>query len=195
MKRFGLLTGTFLATAAIAGCFFEAGGCSGNACFSVADYDCDGYYCDEPLDCEDSETIRQRMAAIISEARLHARDCGVTRYQAANTVYWNDKLGTASDVHSLDMARHNFLSHTGSDGSTPASRATEAGYDYARIAENIAGGHETSTSVVNAWLDSPEHCANIMNPALDEIGAACVRDYHSDYRTYWTLLLGSPRID
>ncbi len=182
----------FFSSLYLTACYLEGGGCSGNVCVSAGHYSCDGHHdCIEELRCEDSVQIRQRMASIISEARQHSRQCGEISYTASEAVLWNPTLAVAAERHSKDMATHNFLSHTGSDGSTPAARATEAGYDYSRIAENIAGGHETSSSVVNAWLDSPEHCANIMNPALEELAAACVKDHHSDLLTYWTLIIGS----
>lgn len=191
--RFWQLTFVSLLFLTLAGCYLEASGCSDNVCFSASEQSCEGGRCDEELYCEDAVNIRQRMAEILTDARNHSRNCGTTSYARTDQVYWNEKLTTAALSHSTDMAHHNFLSHTGSDGSSPDQRAIDAGYNFRRIAENIAGGQETATTVVTAWLDSVEHCANIMNPAIQEIGAACVRDERSDYKTYWTLILASPQ--
>lgn len=181
-------------TLLLSGCFFEAGGCSGNGCVYVSDStgDCYGDECYEPVVCEDANAIAARMAEVVSEARSRDRSCGGVRFAATGPVLWNTRLGDAASGHSADMAENNFLSHTGSDGLSPADRATNAGYNYARIGENIGGGQSTSTAVIAAWLESPDHCAVLMDPQMDEIGAACSRDTRSDLTTYWTLMLGSP---
>lgn len=177
----------------ISSCFFETTGCTDKVCVSTSTDSCSGDSCSDELFCEGTDLIEQRLAEIISSARSTARNCGQDRFDEANAVFWNQKLKEAAQRHSTDMASKNFLSHTGSDGSTVVERATEADYDYQALAENIAGGQQTSTAVVNDWLNSSGHCANIMNPRLKEIGAACVKDPHSDYETYWTLVLAAPQ--
>ena len=136
-------------TLLLSGCFFEAGGCSGNGCVYVSDStgDCYGDECYEPVVCEDANAIAARMAEVVSEARSRDRSCGGVRFAATGPVLWNTRLGDAASGHSADMAENNFLSHTGSDGLSPADRATNAGYNYARIGENIGGGQSTSTAV------------------------------------------------
>ena len=47
-------------------------------------------------------------------------------------------------------------------------------------------------SVVDGWLASPGHCANIMNPSYADIGTACVASGTSSYPTYWTMDLARP---
>ena len=188
------LTSVLTSALLLSGCFFEAGGCSGNGCVYVSDStgDCYGDDCYEPVVCEDASAIAARMAEVVSVARSHSRSCGGVNYAATGAVVWNTLLGDAAAGHSDDMAENNFLSHTGSDGLSPADRATNAGYNYERIGENIGGGQSTSTAVIAAWLDSPDHCAVLMDPLMDEIGAACSRNSDSDLDTYWTLMLGSP---
>lgn len=85
-----------------------------------------------------------------------------------------------------------MLSHTGSDGSTVSKRVEKLGYTWHSVGENISAGRETSEQVVLGWLESPGHCANIMNPTFTEIGAACSRNKSTTYGTYWTLVLASP---
>ena len=94
-------------------------------------------------------------------------------------------------MHSMDMAKHDMLSHTGSDGSGVGERVEKIGYKWQSVGENISAGRETSVQVVLGWLESPAHCANMMNPDFTEIGAACFRNKSSKYRTYWTLVLAS----
>jgi uncharacterized protein YkwD len=57
----------------------------------------------------------------------------------------------------------------------------------------IAPGQSTVAEVVAAWMGSPDHCENIMNPKLREIALACVRNDAAAYRRYWTMDLGTPR--
>lgn len=105
----------------------------------------------------------------------------------------NDRLMIAAQGHSDDMAANNFMSHTGSNGSSPWDRMREAGYEYRRAAENVAAGYRTAESVVNGWMNSSGHRANILNCALEEIGVGYATNSNSDYGTYWTQKFGTPR--
>ena len=82
----------------------------------------------------------------------------------------SSKLSAAAERHSADMALHDRFSHTGSDGSTPATRANDAGYGYTRLAENIAAGAATAEDVVGMWIRSDPHYRNMTNCDLHEIG-------------------------
>ena len=103
-------------------------------------------------------------------------------------------LTEAAAAHSNDMVFANFFSHTGSDGSTLTSRVDAAGYGWSRLGENIAVGQTTINQVVDGWMASDGHCANIMNAAFRDIGVACVSGRASNtYRSYWTMDLARPR--
>ncbi|HSC82217.1 MAG TPA: CAP domain-containing protein, partial [Pseudomonas sp.] len=78
------------------------------------------------------------------------------------------------------------------DGRTPGDRAELAGYGGQRIGENIAAGLDSAAKVVDGWLASPGHCANLMNPQFSELGAAYAVDPKSDAGIYWTALFGAP---
>lgn len=96
--------------------------------------------------------------------------------------------------HSNDMQQLNFFSHTGSNGSDPGQRLTNAGYSWRTYGENIAAGQSSVQSVVNGWMNSPGHCANIMNSSFREIAVACVKGGTGNtYGTYWTMVLGTQR--
>lgn len=117
--------------------------------------------------------------------------CGGQSYAAAPQLTWNSKLEAAAAVHANDMSVHNFFSHTGSDGSSSAQRASSQNYDWQTVGENIAAGQQTTASVMQAWLDSPGHCANIMNPGFKEVAVVCSEDSGSQYRYYWANVLGA----
>jgi len=143
--------------------------------------------------CEPSRTIEKKMVRLINNARSSKRRCGFRRCPAVKPVRWNSKLAKAALNHSMDMAKNDILSHTGSDRSDVGKRVKEVGYAWIAVGENISAGRETSEQVVLVWLSSPDHCANIMKAAFTDIGAACFRNRSSKYGTYWTLVLASPK--
>jgi Cysteine-rich secretory protein family len=115
-------------------------------------------------------------------------------FPSAAPLAWNAALTQASLVHSDDMVAANFVSHTGSDGSSAGQRATAAGYVWQSWGENIAAGQPSVAAVMAGWMASPGHCANIMHERLRDIGVACVSGGASNtYRTYWTMTLGLAR--
>jgi uncharacterized protein YkwD len=90
------------------------------------------------------------------------------------------QLTAAAYAHSRDMALNDYFSHTGSDLSTMVTRIAATGYNYSMIAENIAAGKTNATpqQVVDAWMQSSGHRANILNCNLHEIGVGLY--YQSD---------------
>ncbi len=102
-------------------------------------------------------------------------------------------LSRAALVHSQDMAKKDFFEHKGSDGSTVGIRTARVGYVWRTVGENIAIGPQTAEIVVQGWIDSPGHCANIMSPAFTEMGIAFVVDRKSEAGIYWTQVFGTPR--
>jgi uncharacterized protein YkwD len=136
----------------------------------------------------------QRVLDLVNQARATPRSCGNQAFNAARPVRWNNTLAEASRLHAADMARHNYLSHSGRDGSDPAQRVQRAGYRYRATGENIAAGAQMQPEdAVVGWIKSPGHCANLMNPAYTEMGAAFAVDARSEMRVYWTQAFGTPR--
>lgn len=146
----------------------------------------------EQTGCAPDDTERAMLDAV-NAARASARSCGGSAYGAVPALSWNCKLEAAAAGHSADMASHNFFSHTGSDGLTVGARASAAGYTWSAVGENIAAGYADVERVMQGWLDSPGHCANIMSPNFTELGAASAREAGSDYGIYWTQVFGRPR--
>ncbi len=136
----------------------------------------------------------QELLTRVNNARINGRQCGSKYYKPVSPVTWNTLLEAAAQRHSNDMANNNWFSHYGTDGSSPWDRIREASY-YPMLSggENIAAGYSTVLSVMEGWLKSPGHCANIMSPYFREIGAAKAVDLNSTYHTYWTLDLASKR--
>ena len=103
-------------------------------------------------------------------------------------------LARAAEAHARDMAEHANFTHVGSDGAALGARASRAGYRWQRIAENIAGGQASPEAVVDDWMASEGHRANILEPAYRDAGVGhVVRDPDRGrlrYRHYWVLILG-----
>jgi len=131
---------------------------------------------------------------LVNQARARARSCGGTAFAAAPPLRWNDLLALASQRHADDMARSNYFSHAGRDGSNPGVRAERAGYRYRAVGENIAAGTQMTPEVaVAGWIKSPGHCANLMNATFTEMGAAFATDARSEMGVYWAQAFGAPR--
>ena len=130
----------------------------------------------------------------INAARAQARVCvnGQSPLPAVAPLGWNAQLAAAADRHSTDMAVHNLMDHTGSDGSSAAQRITQAGYVWSAWGENIAAGYPTAAAVVQGWLGSPGHCANIMSARFTDFGASCRSSAAATYGSYWTTDFGRP---
>ncbi|GAB1540464.1 hypothetical protein NUACC21_31330 [Scytonema sp. NUACC21] len=96
----------------------------------------------------------------------------------------NAELNYVADTYAQEMAERGVLSHTGPDGSQAWDRAKEVGYEAFMMAENIAAGQRTPEQVVQGWMNSSGHRANMLNPNYTEIGVG----YHNKY---WVQNFGS----
>lgn len=98
---------------------------------------------------------------------------------------WNSFVAEVAQAHSVDMVERGFFAHENPDGLSPFERMTAAGIDYSRAAENIAWGYPTGAAVLDGWLSSPGHRANLENCSLTEHGVGL-------YETRWTHLFRTP---
>jgi uncharacterized protein YkwD len=116
----------------------------------------------------------------------------VERAKAGCAALRNDsRLATAARGHSTDMATRNYFSHDTPEGVSFATRITNAGYQWSGAAENIAAGQSDATSVMNSWMNSSGHRANILNCGYKDLGVGLAAA--SGGKLYWTQDFGSPR--
>ncbi|KDB03425.1 Allergen V5/Tpx-1 family protein [Defluviimonas sp. 20V17] len=99
------------------------------------------------------------------------------------------RLARAALAHACDNARRRSYGHRGGDGSTLAQRLARVQYPYRAAAENTGWGFRSATSALRWWLRSPPHRANLMNPALRDIGIGIALG--GDEKLYWVLDLGT----
>jgi len=81
-------------------------------------------------------------------------------------------LEKAAQMKADDMASKSYFAHNTPDGKTPWYWLEQAGYRYIYAGENLAVNFENSEDVETAWMNSPGHFLNIMNPKYTEIGIA-----------------------
>ena len=130
---------------------------------------------------------------LVNEARATPRSCGAQPFGAAPPVEWSERLGAAALSHSRDMAERNYFAHAAPDGSTARERAERAGFEWQRVAENIATGQGSPKQVVSGWLASPGHCANVMQPDFTHMGTAYFVKIDGARTIYWTQVFAAPQ--
>ncbi|PJM96837.1 CAP domain-containing protein [Streptomyces sp. CB01373] len=136
----------------------------------------------EPTASKDTSASSEATARVVELVNSERSKVGCS----ALTV--NDKLTKAAQAHSEDMAAHQNMSHTGSDGSNPGDRITRAGYSWQSYGENVAYGYATPEQVMAGWMGSPGHKANILNCSFKEIGVGLAQPGN-----YWTQEFGAGR--
>jgi uncharacterized protein YkwD len=144
-------------------------------------------------------TIDKTKAQQVVDAINVYRDKGGVRcpdgktYPKVAKLTVNRFLTTAAERHSADMADNKYFSHTGRNGSTPATRAKAAGYTGGTfIGENIAAGNDTAAKTVAQWIASAGHCANLMSANYKSTGVGVAYNASAPYRWYWTQMFANP---
>ncbi|HEY5826938.1 MAG: CAP domain-containing protein [Hyphomicrobiaceae bacterium] len=103
----------------------------------------------------------------------------------------NPALTEAAKAHSRDLAKWDRISHYGSDGSNPWDRVKRAGYNAKLAAENVGTGQTTIEEVMKGWQASTGHNKNLLLSDAQEMGIALVQDPRTEFKTFWTLVVGS----
>lgn len=84
----------------------------------------------------------------------------------------NRVLALAAQDRVRDMFAKHYFAHVAPDGTKPFSWLEVEGYDYREAGENLAVGYAGAAAVVDGWMHSPGHRANILNAAFTEVGVA-----------------------
>jgi uncharacterized protein YkwD len=119
--------------------------------------------------CADAQTP---VAGAAPAALRAAVVCLVNNERGANglpALVESTRLDSASQGWSDTMVATNVFAHVTSS-SNPVTRIEATGYGWLALGENIATGFETPQSVVKAWMASPEHCHNILDPQYRDVG-------------------------
>ena len=136
-------------------------------------------------------SAEDQVLVLVNQRRAAGATCGGTAYPPAGPLTMNANLQLAARLHSQDMATQNYFSHTSLDGRTFDQRIRNAGYSGSfPLGENLAAGVSNPQSLVDGWMNSPGHCANIMNGAYRSTGVGYAFSSSSTYRHYWTQTFG-----
>ncbi|GEM79785.1 CAP domain-containing protein [Vibrio superstes] len=134
-----------------------------------------------------------KMLKSVNTLRAQPQVCGSAKMPAVGPLTWNKTLQAVAEEHSKDMAEGDFLSHTGSNDSSPDERITKQGYIWSAWAENVAAGQHGVDAVLEAWMRSEGHCKNMMDPMVTQMGAGFVEKSDTEYEIYWTQTFAKPR--
>lgn len=114
-------------------------------------------------------------------------DFGADETKPRPPLAWHDGLADIARQHSADMADHNKLSHTSSDGTGFGARVGPY-YPAPNLGENVASGFTSPFEVVMGWMCSSGHRSNILEPGFVELGIGVSG-------LYWTQDFGGRRYD
>ena len=131
--------------------------------------------------------------SLVNDYRASARNCGSVTYAAAAPLLWDNKLEAAAITQSQYMQSIKTMTHSGAGNNTLADRVTQSGYKWSTIGENVAVGQGSIDQVMQDWINSPGHCANMMNASFKSIALALdagMNNTSSD--DYWTMDLAAP---
>jgi uncharacterized protein YkwD len=142
---------------------------------------------------EDLGAVSRRVLELTNQARATGRRCGSAHFAPASPLTLDATLGKVALAYARDMAAHGYMDHTGRDGSSPQARIARGGYRWTEAGENLARGIMTPEEVVEGWLHSPEHCANLMAPDFRQMGVAFAVNPHDAAGVYWAMEFGTPR--
>jgi uncharacterized protein YkwD len=144
----------------------------------------------------------------VNKARSTKQICGTQgTFPATGKFIWSEQLYKSAYEHTQDLVASQTFSHTGSGtesdwtgtvlgkASILTERVETYGYAWSFIGENLGAGTviDTAEKMVEGWLVSEHHCANLMSPNFTEMGMVLITDESSHYTHYWTQNFGKPR--
>jgi len=137
----------------------------------------------ESLDWLDLPRLR---AELLARVNVERRAAGAPPLQA------DVRLDCAAQEHAETLASYGIYTHTAPGGPNLGARARSSGYAWAALAENLMERETTAEAVMNAWLHSPPHRRNLLDPRYTEmgVGIALVREQQG-YRVVWVQDFGS----
>ena len=129
-----------------------------------------------------------KVTAVINAVNAYRAASGLTTYNV------NSQLTLAAQAHANDMACNNLFGHTGSNGSTPQSRAIVSGYVASSVSENVYGSYPplSGADVVDWWKNDKtdlNHNLNLINTKFADIGVGY--SFYNNYG-YYVIVFATP---
>lgn len=110
-----------------------------------------------------SDITADTVIKLVNKARESANEAVLAK---------NDLLQKAAQNKAQDMIDNNYFAHISPEGKSPWLWIENTGYDYRYAGENLAINYTNAEEQQQAWMDSPLHRKNILNPDYQEIGVA-----------------------
>lgn len=130
-------------------------------------------------------SFSKEMLSAVNALRKTGTTCGSEKMPPVKPLVWSAQLESAAVVHVADMDEHDHFSHAGTDGTLPDDRIKTAGYEWARVGENIGQGYKDVSAAMKGWKASTNHCKQMMSADIINIGAA-------KKGKYWCQTFASP---
>ena len=92
----------------------------------------------------------------------------------------NVELSLAANDRVQDMFARHYFAHVAPDGTEPFAWMEKRGYNYHEAGENLAVGYRSAASIVQGWMSSPGHRANILGTAFEDVGVAIAEGSPTD---------------
>jgi uncharacterized protein YkwD len=132
--------------------------------------------CPTPSGCPAASQVELDVLTLVNQERASA---------SLPALLCDATAASTARAFSQYMCDDGFFDHTGPDGSTVSSRLTAAGVLWTACGENIAAGQTTATAVMQGWMGSSGHKANILNSTYTHLGVGYVV-CSTGYKHYWT---------
>lgn len=107
----------------------------------------------------------------------------------------SEKLDKAAELKAEDMVQNGYFSHQSPQGVSPWHWFKLVGYNYKYAGENLAVGFFNSEDVYNAWLSSPSHKENLLNPNYKDVGTAVLGGFGENKAIVVVQIFGSEKIE
>jgi hypothetical protein len=136
----------------------------------------------------------QWLVSTILPATIVTLTNGERMSDALGPLMRNEDLDRAARLKAENMAKESYFAHYSPNGVSPWHWFDEVGYNYLHAGENLAVHFTDSDAVVDAWMDSPTHRANIMNGEYEEIGVGSAKGIYNGHETIFVVqLFGTKR--
>ena len=141
--------------------------------------------------CADAQALQSALQRLNEVRLLGDAPCAAGK-GAVQSLAWESRLAGSAQAQATDLALRDLLSHLDARQRGLGARLREAGYAASSAGENLAAGQTDFDDTLQAWLASPTHCANLMQPDFRDLGLACVQRPGSRYERFWVAHLGAP---
>jgi hypothetical protein len=144
-------------------------------------------------DGKDFNFISSTALKLVNSLRSVGGKCGEVFFSPAPSLVISSILNDVAIAHARDMAVNEYYSHIGLDGSKVSDRAKRAGYLSKFVSENNNIGPETIERAISDWTMSPDHCRNLMQSDVTEMGIGYAVNTSFRQGVLWVQVFGNPK--